>query len=193
VPRQGPGTFNHLVHSLTYVQSEFIKRVVFAFQPAMNDFPLALFITWTVYGTFLPGDHRGWSRREQGMQIGRTELRQWHVERLQHPMVTLNAAMRDVAEAALREICSVRAWTLWAVSVRSNHVHVVVSASSHEPTVVRDQLKAKATGALRKQFTVWENRPIWSVKGDLEFLDRESEIEQCVTYVLEAQDRMEFR
>ena len=28
--------------------------------------PLAYFITWTTYGTWLPGDERGWNRKAVG-------------------------------------------------------------------------------------------------------------------------------
>jgi REP element-mobilizing transposase RayT len=102
----------------------------------------------------------------------------------------LTKPMREVADAAVREICQVRSWTLWAVSTRSNHVHVVVTAPNYKPTLVRDQLKAKVTRDLRQLFDVWKDRPVWTVQGDIEYLDDESDVEQCVAYVLEAQDRM---
>ena len=97
--------------------------------------------------------------------------------------------MRRVTEAAILEICGVRSWSPWAISVRSNHVHVVVTAPEYRPALVRDQLKAKATRELRRKFSVWRERPVWTEKGDIEFLDSEADIEQCVTYVTEAQDR----
>jgi hypothetical protein len=97
--------------------------------------------------------------------------------------------MQAVVEAAISEISGFRGWTLWACNARSNHVHVVVSALDYEPALVRDQLKAKATRELRKSWDVWNDRPVWTAKGDIEFLDNEEEIEQCVMYVAEAQDR----
>lgn len=97
--------------------------------------------------------------------------------------------MHRVAEESIREICSVRSWSLWALSVRSNHVHVVVTAPEYAPQLVRDQLKSKATRGLRHAFPVWNVRPVWSAKGDIEFLDSEHNIEQCVVYVVEAQNR----
>ena len=97
--------------------------------------------------------------------------------------------MRNVADVAIREICGVRSWTAWAITVRSNHVHVVISAPAYKPTLVRDQMKAKATMELRRTFAVWRDRPVWTTKGDIEFLDSEADIEQCVVYVTEAQDR----
>jgi REP element-mobilizing transposase RayT len=151
--------------------------------------PLGLFITWTVYGTFLPGDSRGWRHRSSGVELGRPLLESWHRDRLNHDVVLLVAKMRAVVEAAIREVCTIRVWTLWAVSVRSNHVHVVVTAPRYKPILVRDQLKAKATRELRQSFDIWQNRPVWTEKGDIEFLDNESEIEQCVVYVTDVQDR----
>ena len=120
----------------------------------------------------------------------RPKLEQWHADRLKYPVVLLDGQMRNVAESAIREICGFRDWMLLGVSVRSNHVHVVVSASSHHPDLVRDQLKAKATTELRKSSTVWKDRPVWTKNGDIEFLDTENDIENCVIYVSEAQDRM---
>lgn len=151
--------------------------------------PLGLFITWTVYGTFLPGDRRGWRHRSAGDTPDRPLLERWHRNRLNHDVVLLDAEMRDVTEAAIREICEVRTWTLWALSARSNHVHVVVTAPDYKPSLVRDQLKAKATRELRQSFDLWQDRPVWTEKGDIEYLDSDSEIEQCVVYVTEAQDR----
>ena len=37
--------------------------------------PLAYFITWTTYGTWLPGDERGWNRKGLAeMQAGNSRL-----------------------------------------------------------------------------------------------------------------------
>jgi hypothetical protein len=30
--------------------------------------PLAYFLTWTTYGTWLPGDERGWCKRTKGFK-----------------------------------------------------------------------------------------------------------------------------
>ena len=41
----------------------------------MYDDPLAFFITWTTYGTWLPGDDRGWVKWHQGHQPRDKRLR----------------------------------------------------------------------------------------------------------------------
>ncbi|MCS7466043.1 transposase [Stieleria sp. ICT_E10.1] len=151
--------------------------------------PLALFITWTVYGTFLPGDARGWRHCARGEQTPRPKLEKWNRDRLKHDIVLLDTSMQETVESAINEICEFRVWTLWAVGARRNHIHVVATAPDYKPTIVRDQMKAKATRELRESFGVWKDRSVWSAKGDIEFLDTEEEIEQCVIYVTEAQDR----
>jgi len=155
----------------------------------MDTSPLGLFITWTVYGTFLSGDDRGWKHRSDGTQLARPLLESWHRDRLNHNVITLDDSMQSVAETAIHEICRVRSWSVWATSVRTNHVHIVVTAPQYKPNLVRDQLKAKATMELRRAFPVWKDRPVWTEKGDIEFLNNETDIQQCSVYVCEAQDR----
>lgn len=61
----------------------------------------------------------------------------------------LNAKQRGVVEAIIREHATIRGWALHAVSARSNHVHVAVTAAV-APKRVSDQFKANATRALRQ-------------------------------------------
>ena len=63
--------------------------------------PLALFVTWTVYGTFLPGDARGWRHRTEGGKLPQPRLEQWSQSQLKHDIVLLDDTMRGVAEAAI--------------------------------------------------------------------------------------------
>ena len=97
--------------------------------------------------------------------------------------------MRTVALEAIARHCRYKRWTLHAADVRSNHAHVVVTAPGRDPSLVRDQLKATATDHLRRRFSVWVDRPVWTRKGDIEFLDDEAEVESTSIYVGYAQDR----
>ena len=49
----------------------------FGHNPDMFDDPIAYFITWTCYGTYLPGDHRGWTRWHKGDQLPIPSLEDW--------------------------------------------------------------------------------------------------------------------
>ncbi|KAA1259280.1 hypothetical protein LF1_18100 [Rubripirellula obstinata] len=155
-----------------------------------ND-PLAYFITWTVYGTFLPGDPRWWRHKKQGPSAPARGLEQWSKKRLLHPIKLLSPDDRIVCESAIDEICVFRKWKLWARSARTNHVHVLVTASAKKPKLVRDQIKAKCTLEIRNANSGFVDRPIWTTGGDIEFIDTEDEIRECETYINDAQDRMD--
>jgi hypothetical protein len=106
----------------------------------MPDIPLAYLISFRCYGTWLHGDDRGSIDRLRNQYSSRyipTNGR-WHsynVRHLKHFPVNLDVAQCNSVEGAIRESCKFRNWTLRAVNVRSNHVHVVVSTTSAEASV----------------------------------------------------------
>jgi REP element-mobilizing transposase RayT len=155
--------------------------------------PIAFFITWTVYGTHLQGDKRGWRRRGKGEQQPQPRLAQWRRERLKHDVILLSEEQRVVVEQQCQRHCDHRGWHLWVVNARSNHVHVVVTASRYSGKTVRDQLKANCTRELREQWPVFCDRPVWTVGGDWECINSEGDLEIVFVYVREAQDRMEYK
>lgn len=157
----------------------------------MSSDPLAYFITWTVYGTFLPGDPRWWRHKKQGSSAPARGLEQWSKKRLLHPIKLLSPDDRVVCESAIDEICVFRKWKLWARSARTNHVHILVTASAKKPKLVRDQIKAKCTLEIRNANSGFADRPIWTTGGDIEFIDTEDAIPECEIYINDAQDRMD--
>ena len=153
----------------------------------MTDY-MSYFITWTTYGTWLPGDSRGWRARGKGSQLPRSLLERWCREQMTGDTVLLSTEDRMTVEDACREHCEVRGWQLHAVSARTNHVHAVVSADV-EPKKVRDQLKANSTRRLRTQAKPLLRQRTRTRGGDVETLDTDDELEAAMLYVLEAQDR----
>ena len=143
---------------------------------------IAAFITWTTYGTWLPGDARGWRKRKAGNQLPRPFLADWSKKQMKGEAVLLNQHDRITVEDACRKHCEHRQWHLFAVNARTNHVHAVV-ATDKSPQKARDQLKANCTHALRNQTRPLAVEKTWTTGGDCEILD----IEAAVLYVLEAQ------
>ena len=168
-----------------------------------NDFnePITLFITWTAYGSWLPGDARGWMNWKKGEQQPQPVLEEWCKVRMKEKPVLLNPDHRDAVENIVREHAEHRGWGLHAVSARSNHVHVAVTlvpkTGNQNYRVadgikrVRDQFKANATRVLRQGENPIQNEKVWTKGGDIQFIDSDEDLEQVVIYILEAQDRMD--
>jgi len=150
--------------------------------------PITLFITWTTYGTWLPGDRRGWRKWQAGEQQPKSLLEAWCRDQMKDEPVLLNLDHRQTVEDVCRRHATIRRWELHATSVRSNHVHVAVTASA-EPKKVRDQFKANATRVLREHPTPITAHKVWTRGGDIQIIDSEEALEQVVLYVNEAQDR----
>ena len=97
-----------------------------------TDIPLAFLITFRSYGTWLHGDERGSvSRfRNQYKSARLPPEERWlrtNTQRLKGEIVVLDATQRQCVDEATRETCHVRGWHLYAINVRTNHVHVVVA------------------------------------------------------------------
>jgi hypothetical protein len=159
---------------------------------ALDD-PLAYFITWTVYGSHLPGDEAGWRRRRKGYQPTQPRLADWHRKRLKYDVMLLSPEQRHVVETECERHCRHRGWHLWAVNARTSHVHVVVTADRCSGKIVRDQLKANCTRSLRARWNEFCDRTVWTVGGDWQCINCEEDLESVCSYVREAQDRMEYR
>ena len=153
----------------------------------MHD-PITSLITWTTYGTWLPGDARGWRKRDQGARLPRPLLEKWCREQMVGGVVLLSLPDRISVEAACCEHCEFRSWHLFAITVRTNHIHVVVAAPVR-PQKVRDQLKANCTRRLRNQDDPLVAKRTWSRGGDCSILNTEDDIDKAIFYVNEVQDR----
>jgi hypothetical protein len=100
-----------------------------------DNHPLAYFLTFTTYGTWLHGDTRGsvdpahaaFDSPVLEPNAMREETMRAH---LRHRPVTLSAPLWTTVERAIRDRCQFRGWTIEAVNVRTNHVHAVITAAS---------------------------------------------------------------
>ncbi|MSO21534.1 MAG: hypothetical protein EXQ56_13985 [Acidobacteria bacterium] len=101
---------------------------------ATRTFPLAYLITFSCYGKRLHGEGAETVDRRTnayGTPFVPPSAVMVEIEEQQmtNSEFALNADQREIVLRAIQEVCAYRAWRLWAVHVRSDHVHVVVSAS----------------------------------------------------------------
>jgi REP element-mobilizing transposase RayT len=156
-----------------------------------TDTPLAYFISFRTYGTWLHGDKRGsidrFHNRYQSPYMPASATWQKHNQRqLKAEPLILGATLRQVIEAAIRETCRIRKWWLQAINVRTNHVHTVVSAN-RKASLVLNAFKANATRQLRKD-GLWPH-PFspWADKGSKRKLWNEHSVARAIDYVMNGQ------
>jgi REP element-mobilizing transposase RayT len=173
------------------------------------DDPIAYFLTWVTYGTWLPGDARGWVEYRRGWRLPDPVRELEAAARMTEDACRLSAAERDAVQRQIIETCRKRGWHLHAVNCRSNHLHVVVSAGETRPRKIRSDLKAWATRCLKQHARCLadasgykqdggsladasgydaEREKWWAERGSIRFLYDESSLEAAILYVTEGQD-----
>ncbi len=157
-----------------------------------TDIPLAFLITFRSYGTWLHGDQRGSVNRFRN-QYKSPQLppeKKWletNTRRLKKEIVMLDPAQRHCVEVASRETCEIRGWHLHAINVRTNHVHLVVSAGEKKPEIVLNACKSNATRRMRETGRWQSTTSPWADKGSKRYLWNEQSIARAVDYVINGQ------
>ncbi len=131
-------------------------------------------ITWHTYGTWLPGDDRGWRARKD-VQPVRLQTRS------RDRAFVMNNEQRGVVDSIIREHCEIRQWRILALNVRTNHVHLVCTAD-HPPEKILGECKAWASRRLRERTNAPER--IWSRHGSTRYLKTEASLQRAIEYVL---------
>ncbi len=129
-----------------------------------TEIPLAYLITFRTYGTWLHGDIRGSvDRFNNTYGTPRVEhkpsRKDFEKTLLNHHPVILNAAMRRSVETAIKETCEKRGWGLFAVHVRTNHAHSVISSGLLNGSVILNALKANSSRVMREA-GCWSRRTL---------------------------------
>ncbi len=167
-----------------------MKRDYIEFQERST--PLAYLITIRSYGTWLHGDERGSMDRREYNRYGDPKIAasKLKVERdknlMKAPTFIFGAETRCNVEAAIREVCEMRGYTLYAINVRTNHAHLVASTSV-KPEFMMNSFKAYVTRKLRNQNLVGESTKVWARHGSTRYLWTEEHIATAVEYVVNGQ------
>ena len=157
---------------------------------------LAYFLTWPTYGTWLPGDERGWVEYRHGWQLPDPVRKLEAQARMTEQACLLDAEQRRLVEQTITDHCRIRGWTLHAVNCRTNHLHVVVSAAV-PPQQVQVQFKAWCTRRLKelqrkRQQAPNDDSPVreqwWAERGSRRFVNDEESLTAVILYVRDYQD-----
>jgi REP element-mobilizing transposase RayT len=161
-------------------------------EPPMPD-PLAFFLTWPTYGTWLPGDERGWVLYSVGRQSPDEFRRRMAEMRMKEGACRLDPEQRQLVEMTIRRHCEIRGWELLEINCRSNHLHVVFNGD-RDPDVMRTQFKAWCTRRLKERDISCGIRPTdlrqqwWAERGSCRYINDDESLENARLYVRDAQD-----
>ncbi len=154
--------------------------------------PLAYLITIHAYGSWLPGRSSGYVDRQHNhfgepMLQGNDVILQKQKDQMIGEPIHFDRPMRHVVDQALREHAQVKQWQIYPLHVRTNHVHVVITAKDIAVEKVMMQCKAWATRRLREKFGFDNSIRVWSRHGSTRYLWTETQVRAAIHYVLHEQ------
>ncbi len=153
--------------------------------------PLAYFITFSAYGTWLHGRSSGSVDRAHNIPgtpllPAQPQLETARQRSLRQEPYLFDEPRRTNILRTIQEVAKHRGWKLWAVHVRTTHVHVVVTAAA-KPEKVMSDFKAWASRRLRESFEESEDRDRWTQHGSTRWVDTEESLAAAIAYVVEEQ------
>lgn len=157
-------------------------------------------LTWTTYGSWLPGDKRGFVGPfvdDRAAKIRRNEnipgtpvvadvpeLEGYARKQLKAAPVSLAKDQAICVERQFRETAAYRGWKLFAVAVMHNHVHIVVGVNGDpEPSNLLRDFKSYASRALNREWATPESGTWWTQSGSKRKLPDESAVAAAIKYV----------
>ena len=165
-------------------------------------------LTSTTYGTWLPGDSRGFvgrvndTRQEDDATKPRLEhdqpgseydrglegLRRKSQELMKGQPVLLNKEQAVVVRDQFLETARFRHWDIGAIAVMANHFHLIVTASESTltDTLLRD-LKSYASRALNLKWSKPLSGRWWTTSASRRRLPDEVAIDNAIQYVMAQQ------
>ena len=98
----------------------------------------------------------------------------------------LKGPQRVLVADTILEVCQHKSWPLFAVNVRTNHVHVVVNSSGPQELAM-NAFKAWSTRRLREAGLLEFRERLWSRHGSTPYLWFDRDVSSASLYALEGQ------
>jgi REP element-mobilizing transposase RayT len=114
-------------------------------------------------------------------------LEDYQKRSMKNPSVFLDSRQRKIVLETIIEHCKVKNWKLWAVHVRSSHVHMIISANIAVEKIMTD-IKAWATRKLRENG--FNMSRVWTKHGSTRYLGTHEILQQKIRYVICEQGKM---
>jgi REP element-mobilizing transposase RayT len=156
------------------------------------------FLTWTTYGTWLPGDERGFvspkfdgtvpERRHNALgteyDAGRRRLRELAMANLVGPPIWLTAEHAGVLRKQFEETAHYRGWVILAAAIMPNHVHILTGVwGDPDPEDLMRDYKSYGSRALNREFGRRESGTWWTEQGSKRKARNQRHLEVLIRYI----------
>jgi hypothetical protein len=153
--------------------------------------PLAYLLTFSTYGTHLPGSDKGWvddQHSVRGMPLRPHDPKlqaHWRLH-INEPPWVLDRETRLLMLEVILKVCTHRNWMAYAAHIRTTRVHAVIGSEAKPERILAD-FKAYSTRAFRRTGGIPQRRRFWSDHGSTRYLWKEHALKAAVDYVLNRQ------
>jgi REP element-mobilizing transposase RayT len=156
------------------------------------------FLTWTTYGTWLPGDERGFVsnvREGPGPEVRHNtpgtpydrdmpDLRRSAQAALKCPPIYLGLEQAEALLEQFHETARYRGWELLAIGIMANHVHIVVGVPGDpDPSDLLESFKPYGSRKLNRRWGKPASETWWTEGGSKRKLRDEAAIRAAIEYV----------
>ena len=162
-------------------------------QSAEIAIPLAYFITFSSYGTWLHGGKE--TSVDRHHNIPETDFLPFNharqmsgKKRMSETPYFLDEPQRQIVLNTIKEVCQHREWMLIAAHIRTNHVHLIVHAML-SPETIMNTLKAYCSRRLNESNLDGRRVNRWTRHGSTKYLWHEEEVEATLQYVIYEQGK----
>ncbi len=154
------------------------------------------FLTWTTYGTWLPGDERGFvgpiligkgyraTHNQPGTDYDCKQrgLTQFAAKNQKTETVRLTRQQAATVADQIRSTATFRQWKIGALAVMANHIHLVVAVSGDpEPSTLLRDFKSFCSRELNR--IDGATKRWWTQSGSTRKLPDESAVIAAIRYV----------
>jgi REP element-mobilizing transposase RayT len=158
------------------------------------------FLTWRTYGTWLPGDERGFVDpilNEHGERVihnlpgtpldkDNPQLHHYAREVMRGSAVYLIGEQPVELFDQFQETARHRGWELLTVAILTNHVHLIVGVGGDpDPSTLLRDFKSYGSRRLNRRWTVPVSKTWWAESGSRRTLKTEESRNQAVQYILQ--------
>jgi REP element-mobilizing transposase RayT len=162
-------------------------------------------LTWTTYGSWLPGDARGFVsnvRDVPGPEVRHNipgtpcdwdmpELQLSARQALKCPPIYLVYEKALVLVGQFQETSTYRGWLLLAVGIMSSHTHLVVGVPCDpDPSVILGDFKSYGSRALNRRWGKPASGTWWTESGSKRKLRDEAAVQAAIQYVKDQPNRL---